>query len=87
MTACETKHAGDVLKDVRAKKLDNKALREMKQGRAPIIGHQQFDDAKIIQAINANKPPDVVKQSNIVYEVRQHTETMRRKQRAKSMNI
>jgi hypothetical protein len=87
MTAWETKHAGDVLKDVRAKKLDNKALREMKQGRAPIIGHQQFDDAKIIQAINANKPPDVVKQSNIVYEVRQHTETMRRKQRAKSMNI
>jgi hypothetical protein len=87
MTAWETRHAGDVLKDVRAKKLDNKALKELKQGRAPIHSQQTFDDSKIIRAINANKPPDVVKQSNIVYEVRQHTETMRRKQRAKSMNI
>lgn len=87
MTAWETKHAGDVLKDIRAKKLDNKALRELKQGRPPIQSQQVFDDSKIIHAINQNKAPDVVKQSNIVYEVRQHTETMRRKQRAKSMNI
>lgn len=87
MTAWETQHAGDVLRDIRAKKLDNKALREMKQGRGPIHSQQVFDDSKIILAINANKPPDVVKQSNLVYEVRQHTETMRRKQRAKSMNI
>lgn len=87
MTAWETKHAGDVLKDIRAKKLDNKALAAMKQGRGPIVSQQAFNDAKIIEAINANKPPDVVKQSNLVYEVRQHTETMRRKQRAKSMNI
>lgn len=86
MTAWETKHAGDVLRDIRAKKLDNKGLREMKQGRAAVMS-QQFDDTRIIKAINENKAPDVVKQSNLVYEVRQKTETMRIKQRSKSMNI
>lgn len=87
MTAWETKHAGDALRDIRAKKLDNKVLNDLKQGRNRPVLTPSFDDTKIIKAIEANKPPDVVEQSNIVYNVRQHTETMRIKQRSKAMNI
>lgn len=87
MTAWETRHAGDVLKDIRAKKLDNKVLKNLKQGREPIVSQQQFNDEKIIKAIEKNRPPDVVEQSGIVYKVTQRGETYRNKVRAKSVRL
>lgn len=87
MTAWETRHAGDVLKDVRAKKLDNKVLNGLKQGREPIHTQQQFNDEKIIKAIEKNRPPDVVEQSGIVYKITKQTDTYRNKVRAKSVRL
>jgi len=87
MTAWETRHAGDVLKDVRAKKLDNKVLKDLKQGRDPIVSQQAFNDEKIIKAIEKNRPPDVISQSGIVYEVRQKGEVYKNKIRAKSVRL
>lgn len=86
MTAWETKYAGDVLKDVRAKKLDNKSLRELKQGRGAITS-QQFDDSRIVKAIKDSRPPDYVEQAGIAYRVTTSSEGYRRKQRSKSIHI
>lgn len=85
MTAWETNHAGDVLRDIRAKKLDNKVLKDLKQGRAPI--QQQFNDERIIKAIEKNRPPDVIEQSGIVYKATQKSDTYLNKIRAKSVRL
>lgn len=87
MTAWETRHAGDVLKDVRAKKLDNKVLKGLKQGREPVHTQQQFNDEKIIKAIEKNRPPDVLMQSGIVFESRLKGDAYRNKVRAKSVRL
>lgn len=86
MTAWETRNAGEVLEAIRAKKLDNRVLKELKQGRAA-IHNNNFDDSKIIKAIEKNRPPDIIEQSGIVYEVRQKSDTYRSRQRAKSIRI
>lgn len=87
MTAWETRHAGDVLKDIRAKKLDNKILKNLKQGREPVQSQQNFNDSNIIKAIERNRPPDIVEQSGIVYRVTQKSDTYRNKVRAKSIRL
>lgn len=86
MTAEETINAGDVLREIRAKKLDNKKLRELKQGRAA-IQTTNFNDERIIKAIKEQKHPDIVKASNIVYEVKQKTEDYKKRVRSSSMGI
>lgn len=87
MTAWETKFAGDVLRDVRAKKLDNKVLRQMKDGRQPVQHQEKFDDKNIIKAIKNQKHPDVVKVSNIVYESNQYNDDYKKRVRSRSMGI
>jgi hypothetical protein len=86
MTAWETRVAGDVLKDIRAKKLDNEKLRELKQGRGPVIS-TGFDDKRIIKAIKEQKHPDVVKISNVVYETKEYSEGYKKRVRSRSMGI
>lgn len=86
MTAWETRHAGDVLRDIRAKKLDNKKLIELKQGRAPAPS-PVFNDEKIIKAIKAQKHPDIVKVSNIVYESHETSDQYKKRIRSRSMGI
>lgn len=85
MTAWETRHAGDVLKEIRAKRLDNKVLKDLKQGHAPV--QQQFNDERIIKAIEKNRPPDVIEQSGIVYKATKKSDTYLNKIRAKSVRI
>lgn len=87
MTAWETRHAGDVLRDIRAKKLDNKMLKSLKQGREPVHVQQPFDDSRMIKAIEKNRAPDVIAQSGLVYEVTKRTEIYHRKIRAKSVKL
>jgi hypothetical protein len=86
MNAKETRLAGDVLREIRAKKLDNNKLRELKQGRAP-IQTTTFNGEGIIKAIKAQKHPDVVKIANIAYEVRESTEDYKKRVRSSSMGI
>lgn len=82
MTAWETQHAGEVLKEIRAKRLDNKVLKELKQGRAPV--QQAFNDERIIKAIEKNRPPDVVEQAGVLYDVRSKGDSYKLKIRSKS---
>jgi hypothetical protein len=85
MTARETFEAGDVLREIRAKKLNNKVLKDLKQGRSAVS--QQFNDERIIKAIEKNRPPDVVEQSGVVYKVTQKGDAYRNKIRAKSVRL
>lgn len=86
MTAWETKHAGDVLRDIRAKKLDNDKLREMKQGRAPMAS-PAMDANGIIKAIKEQKPPDVELISNLVYKSKKYNDEYKKRVRSSSMGI
>lgn len=86
MTAWETKHAGNVLREIRAKKLDNQKLRELKQGR-PAVASQVLDTEGIIKAIKEQKHPDIVKASNIVYESREYNNEYKKRVRSSSMGI
>jgi hypothetical protein len=85
MTAWETRVAGDVLRDIRAKKLDNQKLRDLKQGRPAIAA--AVDTQGIIKAIKDQKHPDIVKASNIVYESKKYTEDYKKRVRSRSMGI
>ncbi len=84
MTAWETRVAGDVLRDIRAKKLDNKALKQLKEGRGAIAS-QKVDTDGVIKAIKSQKPPDIVKISNTVYEVKTYTGDYKKRVRSRSM--
>jgi hypothetical protein len=86
MTAWETKNAGNVLKEIRAKKLDNRTLASLKN-RDAINAVNAFDDKNIIKAIQDNRPPDVILESGIVYEGKQKSDTYRQKIRAKSIRL
>lgn len=85
LTARESFAAGDVIKEIRAKKLDNKVLRELKQGRGAV--QREFNDERIIKAIEKNRPPDVIEQSGIVYKATQKSDTYLNKIRAKSVRL
>lgn len=86
MTAWETRVAGDVLREIRAKKLDNRELKRLRDGRVAVTS-QRFDDKQIIAAIKSQKHPDVVKTANIVYESHEYTNGYKKKVRASSMGI
>lgn len=85
MTAWETRHAGDVLREIRAKTLDNQKLRELKQGRPPIAA--TLDNSEVVKAIKQQKHPDIVKASNIVYESRKYGDDYKKRVRSRSMGI
>lgn len=86
MTAWETRHAGDVLKDIRAKRLDNDKLRELKQGRQPVAS-PVMDTSGIIKAIKEQKHPDIVKASNLVYESKKYNDEYKKRVRSSSMGL
>ncbi len=86
MTAWETKHAGDALRDIRAKKLDNNKLRQLKQGRDPVPS-QALGTAEIVKAIKDQKHPDVVKTSNLIYESKRYNDEYRKRVRSASVKI
>jgi hypothetical protein len=86
MTAWETKHAGDALRDIRAKKLDNNKLRQLKQGRDPVPS-QALGTAEIVKAIKDQKHPDVVKTSNLIYESKKYNDEYRKRVRSASVKI
>lgn len=86
MSAWETRNAGNVLKEIRAKTLDNKKLRELKEGRGPVVS-PAADMQGVIKAIKDQKHPDVVKTSNIVYESKKYTEEYKKRVRSRSMGI
>jgi hypothetical protein len=84
MTAWETKNAGGILRDIRARKLDDSIIKSLKVGRQP-IAQNNFNDERIIKAIRDNKAPDIIEQSGIVYKVTQKSDEYRNRIRAKTI--
>ena len=84
MTARETKNSMGILKAIRAKKLDDKVLEQIKSGRAAIAS-QAFSDKGIIKAIKENKPPDYIEKHGMLYKVYQKEANFRKIQRSKAM--
>lgn len=85
MTAKETRNSLGILKAIRAKKLDDRVLEQIKSGHSGGSQAAFVDNQGIISAINKQKYPDVVAQSGIVYNVWRKGQNYRQKVRAKSM--
>jgi DNA repair exonuclease SbcCD ATPase subunit len=87
MTADETSSSKNVLKAIRAKKLNDKVLKDILSGKSGGSASQIFDDSKIIKKLDElqNSQPDLVARSNMVYEQRKKGDSYVQTIRSKSM--
>lgn len=89
MTADETKSSSGIFKAVRAKKLNDRVLKEIVSGRSGGSSTTAFDDSKLLKKLDEvkNATPDIVKRANIVYETRKSGDKYKKTVRSKSMGI
>lgn len=66
MTAEETMRSKGILKDIKAKKLDDRIIDRISKGQ---VGRDmpEWTDERIVQAINRNKAPDLVEQGSMIF--------------------
>lgn len=88
MTADETSASMGILKAVRARKLNDKVLKEIMSGRSGGQTVQSFDDSNIVKELREIKDaqPDIVLRSNLVFEGRKRGDAYKQMIRSKSMN-
>ena len=69
MTAKETKGSMGILKDIRAKRLDDKVLNGLKLT-ADGVKYAGMDDSRIVKEIQAlkNSQPDIIEQNGRLYK-------------------
>jgi hypothetical protein len=88
MTAAETKGSFGILKEIRAKRLNDDIMKSIRSGneRVRYVG---MNDTRIVNEIRAlrESQPDVVKQNNMIYEVRKKRDGYSQRIRSKSMGI
>lgn len=95
MTAEQTFRARHVLEEVRARKLDDRTLKQLRQGRSAVnVQTQKFDASEVVDAVRENtnvtkqnRPVDLVRHGSLLMEARKHSETLTRKVRSKSVNL
>lgn len=84
MTARETRESGNILKAIRDNRLNDKLLQNLhltKEG-VKVVG---MSDERIVKAINANKPPDIIRIGNQIYEARKSQDGVSTRIRRKAM--
>lgn len=88
MTASETKNSFGILKEIRAKRLDDNVMKDLRQGRER-VQYVGMNDKRIVSELKAIRDgqPDLVKQGNIIFEVRRKGDNYRQRIRSKSMGI
>lgn len=88
MTADETASSKGIFKAVRARKLNDKVLKEITSGRSGGQSVQSFDDSRLLKKLDEvkNATPDVKRVGNIMYETKVKTDTYKMWVRSKSMN-
>lgn len=88
MTAAETKNSFGILKEIRAKRLDDNVMKELRQGREK-VQYVGMNDNRIVSELKAirNNQPDLVKQGGLIFEVRKKGDNYRQKIRSKSMGL
>jgi DNA repair exonuclease SbcCD ATPase subunit len=84
MTAEETRNSGNILKNIRAKKLNDQVLEKLTITTDGIKAN--FDDTNIVNELRRNKQPDLVRMGSIIYEAKEHGKNQRRIIRSKSFN-
>jgi S-adenosylmethionine hydrolase len=88
MTAAETKNSFGILKEIRAKRLNDDVMKSIRQGNEK-VSYVGMNDTRIVKEIRAlrESQPDIVKQNNMIYEVRKKRDGYRQRIRSKSMSI
>lgn len=88
MTAAETKGSFGILKEIRAKRLNDSVMKELRQGRER-VQYVGMNDKRIVGELRAlrESQPDLVKQNNIIFEVRRKGDNYRQRIRSKSMKL
>lgn len=88
MTANETMNSGGILRAIRAKKLNDKVLKEIVSGRSGGSTVQPVDINPIVKGLKDLKDsqPDLVKRGNLIYEARKSGDQYILWVRSKSMS-
>jgi hypothetical protein len=88
MTADETMSSRGILKAVRARKLNDKVLKEIVSGRSGGSSSTSIDIGPIVQGLKDIKDsqPDIVLRSNLVYEGRKRGDSYKQWIRSKSVS-
>jgi tape measure domain-containing protein len=88
MTADETASSKGIFKAVRARKLNDKVLKEITSGKSGGQSIQSFDDSRLLKKLDEvkNATPDVKRVGNLMYETKVKTDTYKMWVRSKSMN-
>lgn len=84
MTAEETRNSGNILRSIRAKKLNDQVLEKLTITTEGIVAN--LDDRRIVSAIERNKTPDYARQFSVLYETKETRRNMKRIIRSKSFN-
>lgn len=87
MTAKETQSSMGIFKAVRARKLNDKILKDIVSGRSGGSAQQVFDTGPIVKELKdlKNSQPDYVERANLVYRVNKKGDNFRQFVRSKSM--
>lgn len=87
MTADETQSSMSILKSIRARKLNDKVLKEITSGRSGGYTGSSVDITPIVKGLKDLKDsqPDIVLRSNMVYEGRKRGDSYKQWIRSKSM--
>lgn len=84
MTVDETRKSMGILKGIRAGKIDDRVLQklELNNDGVKVVG---MDDSRIVNAIEKQRYPDLVRVGSVVYEARKQGDNYRKLVRSKSM--
>lgn len=84
MTAEETRNSGNILRNIRAKKLNDNILDKLTITTEGITAN--FDDSRIVSELQKSRQPNIIKQFGVIYEAKEDSKNMRRIIRSKSFN-
>lgn len=87
MTADETQSSMGIFKAVRAKKLNDKVLKDIVSGRSGGSTAIGFDDTNLLKKLDEvkNAQPDILQRANLAYEVRKKGDNYKQIIRSKSL--
>lgn len=84
MTAKETRESGNILRSIRAKKLNDEILDKLTITTDGVQAN--FDDSRIVNELKKGRSPDYARQFSTLYEVKESGKGMKRIIRSKSFN-
>ena len=84
MTAQETRESGNILRAIRAKKINDEVLDKLTITTEGIQAN--FDDTRIVNELRRGRQPDFIKRFGVIYEAKEESKNMRKIIRSKFFN-